>query len=245
MKKSEKEKIKEAKKMLGWKIRYRKVRDMDIGDKAILLFCTMFIMIIFCIGDNLIQKVHVAATVVIAFVALLFQYNSYKEKKSKGREESIIEICKRIVSVIDSEHIGHKGDIKLNFFGDSGKIVESTSKRYIQIDCQYFYHRFDKKSIFTVSALVLKDKEGKRYDDHFHRIEYYTTPTTRFLTNQRCYFGPQKELQDTIVAVPAEVSSYSDREWNEMIRTLSNILEALIIDGSKKVVEDHKNSSNM
>lgn len=243
MKDSEKEKVKKAKKMLGLKIRYRKVRDMDIGDKAVLFFCIAFILIIFCIGTNLIQKVQVVATVVIAFVALLFQYNSYKEKKSKGRESSIIKICGRIVSVIQSEHIGYKGNIHLNFFGERGKIAESISKRYVKIDCQYVYDRFDQKSVLAVTVLVLKDKEGKKYDDHSHRIMYYTTPTTCLLTNQRCYFGSLKDPEKTVVIVPAEVSSFSDREWDEMIRTLYDILESLIIDGVKKVIEDHKNLS--
>lgn len=240
----EKEKIREAEKNFGWKVSTRKVRDLESGFKiAILLGCLAILLIIFCFEAKWIEKFHVSATVVIAAVACMLQYSTHQERKLKARESSIMKFCESIVSIIHDERIV-QGNVLLNFFGEDGKIIKSPSQRYVCIDCQFVHSQLIQRSCLAVTVRVSKDEEGHEYDDYFHHIKYITTSSTRFLTNQRCYSGSPIDSQDPIIQVPVEVSSYSDREWREMIGTLSYIINTLAIDGVKRTVRDHQSSSS-
>ena len=240
----EKEKIRKAEKNFGWKVYARKFRDLEGGFKIAILFgCFAILLIIFCFEAKWIEKFHVSATVVIAAVACMLQYSSHQERKSKERESSIMKYCETIVSIINDDKIV-QGNISLSFFGEDGKIIKSTNQRYVCIDCQYVYSQPIQRSCLVVTVRVSRDEEGQDYDDYFHHIKYITTSSTRFLTNHRCYSGSPISSNDPIVPVPVEVSSYSDLEWREMIGALSFIIDTLAIDGVKKTVQDHQNSSS-
>ena len=244
MKDSEQKIVDRAAKMLDLKVGFRKARDLDFGGKAILFFGTIFTILVFCFDASWIDKFHVSATVVIATVACTLQYYSYQEKKSKGREKEIIKFCGKIVNIIHSDRITNHGDFTLNLFGESGRVVESSTGRHVRIQGDYLFVESAKKGVLSISVTVLRGKEGEKHDDYFHHIKYITTPVVRFLMSYRCHGGKKIDSNGPIAAIPVDASDYSDLEWREMIGTLSYIMGNLAIDGVRRFVQDHFTSSS-